>query len=349
MLFRGPELVQYLLEQGLLSRATVVRNGFELEPVGRRNHNFRVCTGGRDGVFVKQVQRPEPGAWHTLWREAVLYAQVDRSARLHSLRDLLPRVLSADGARGTVVTALVPESRTLLEVSGDDAQPSGVWFAHIGAALMMVHGAAHLLVLEPDLRPHLPSGIPWILELPLRPGVLTGSVSGPAAPLFLTLLGGFPALWSGLAATRLGWQADVVMHGDLRWDNVLLSGGAEDGRVVFADWELFDIGDSAWDVAALVRDWVLISHTRGLALAVAHDALTAMLHAYLRHRPSLAAAAWRRRVNAYVVAQLCASAFEFLMVRPDDAATALSILNRADVLLREPAELDLLLRGVRDD
>ena len=52
------------------------------------------------------------------------------------------------------------------------------------------------------------------------------------------------------------WKPSAIVHGDLRFDNCLLTANGPDATITFVDWEQAGWGDPAWDVACLVQDYL---------------------------------------------------------------------------------------------
>jgi hypothetical protein len=346
--FSCPGLVQYLLESGWLSRASLVRSRFEIVPVGRRNRNFRVVSEGRPGLFVKQVQRPEPSAWFTVSREAALYREVSGGGPLGPLRALVPRFIGFDPGRAALMTELIPDSRTLLSLLGTQDEPDSSCFDRIGRALATVHDCWAPLMEMPTLAHGITGRPPWILSLPLDPSTFL-SGGGAEAVHFLALLGRYPRLIEVITGAGAAWSIDGLIHGDLRWDNILLvPRDASEAGVIFADWELFDLGDSAWDLAAILKDWLLIDLFRGMAYRGNGSAIGVLWTAYLHARPALAphAGRFRAATAAYTAAQLCAAAFEHLAAGSATLAGTLALLDRADEVAHAPQAFLSLLPDV---
>ena len=62
-------------------------------------------------------------------------------------------------------------------------------------------------------------------------------------------------LAAGLDGLRSEWVGDTLIHNDIKGDNILVS--VEAGvKVRLIDWELIQIGDAAWDVGAVLRDFL---------------------------------------------------------------------------------------------
>jgi aminoglycoside phosphotransferase (APT) family kinase protein len=57
---------------------------------------------------------------------------------------------------------------------------------------------------------------------------------------------------------RMLWRPSTIIHGDIKSDNVLGIGSAStELGVRLVDWELCQIGDPAWDVAAAFQDIIM--------------------------------------------------------------------------------------------
>jgi aminoglycoside phosphotransferase (APT) family kinase protein len=97
---------------------------------------------------------------------------------------------------------------------------------------------------------------PWILSAH-RPSPEVFSRLSPAHVQLLSLLQKETALVSGLDRLRNEWTPDTLIHNDLKGDNVLVVLDAEGGPSVrIVDWELVQLGDAAWDVGAVFRDFL---------------------------------------------------------------------------------------------
>ena len=62
---------------------------------------------------------------------------------------------------------------------------------------------------------------------------------------------------------KRSWRPETVIHGDIRFDNVLvraLRGDDEDEAVDLwiVDWEMVRIGDPAWDLAGAFQDFLIL-------------------------------------------------------------------------------------------
>jgi thiamine kinase-like enzyme len=80
----------------------------------------------------------------------------------------------------------------------------------------------------------------------------------PAQLSVIQALQSQPAVVAALDRLRDGWLPTRLIHGDFKWNNVLVqqdSGGIP-ARVLLLDWELAQLGDPAWDVGAALHAFI---------------------------------------------------------------------------------------------
>jgi aminoglycoside phosphotransferase (APT) family kinase protein len=71
-----------------------------------------------------------------------------------------------------------------------------------------------------------------------------------------------PNLERDLEVFRAQWRRNFLMHGDISWENVIVSSTPTSASdLLIVDWEMADIGDSGWDIGVVLRSflsaWIL--------------------------------------------------------------------------------------------
>jgi aminoglycoside phosphotransferase (APT) family kinase protein len=164
---------------------------------------------------------------------------------------VLPRLLGFDEARSVLVLALV-EGTTLLDRHHRTGRPSRSVATALGGGLAALHSATSLPAargrIEAELTPRLPDA--FVLHAPglafYRSYASHGNVK------LLRAIRRSESLFRGLDRLRSRWRLECLVHGDLRWDNVLVPPRrAAHARAVLVDWELATLGDPCWDVACV--------------------------------------------------------------------------------------------------
>ena len=232
--------------RAVLDGDVIIREGI------RRHRNLRVeCTAG-PSYFIKAGAGADGIA--AVDREAAVYRAL--AAADGALADIAPRLAAHDPGGGLLVLDLTPgaqDLRRLHERVG--AVPASV-AAAIGRALGVLHRAR-------GWEGAAPSPAPWALAAHRPPLERLRDLSNGAVQA-IRVVQSDPSLPGRLDALRAGWRADALVHGDVKWDNVVVALSPRPGdpaTVRLVDWELAGAGDQDWDVgsalAAHLTAWLV--------------------------------------------------------------------------------------------
>jgi tRNA A-37 threonylcarbamoyl transferase component Bud32 len=250
MFLTAYNLAHYLMAKGLITTQSVVDGDFILAEAGRRNRNFKLSRRRLPGLFVKQVKSTEPQAIMTIEREAAFYRAIG-DARYAAISGMIPRFIDYDPARYALTLSLTEDAESLSERQMRDSVVAPDVARQLGQALALIHSFGAVVAADTALRPKLPCQIPWPLNVDTA-GYGFLSAYGNLGAQLAQAIQETPGLTAGLTALRANWQYDSLTHGDMKWDNCLLRGE----ELVVVDWELADLGDGAWDVATILKEYI---------------------------------------------------------------------------------------------
>jgi hypothetical protein len=245
-------LVHFLMNQGLLGASEIVAGEVAVIDASRRNRNFKVVRNGSAGLFVKQMRDMQTDAMLTLKREAACYELAKEDA---ALSRLMPRLVRYDENRHVIVVDLLPGAESLLNYHTRHKTFPVEVGRMLGEGLGLYHTQASALIENEKLKQLLARQIPLILTLGRGGHAMLNHFGrvGPALSALLQQHKDFEGLLDALGAE---WRFDSLVHGDMKWDNVLIFPAAAglDFRIV--DWEMADFGDAAWDVGAVLQSFL---------------------------------------------------------------------------------------------
>jgi hypothetical protein len=252
MYLTAANLAHFLVGRGLMGAETIVGGGISVLDASRRNRNFKVLRSGAPGLFVKQMREMQADAMLTLKREAVCY---ELTAEHPALSRLMPKLVRYEPSRHVLVLELLPEADSLLNYYTRLKSFPPEIGRMLGEGLGLYHSQAGGLIEHDKLNGLLARQIPMILTLGRGGHGMLGHFGriGPAVSALLQQHKDFEALLDALGTE---WRFDSLIHGDMKWDNVLVfPRGAElDFRIV--DWEMADYGDAGWDVGAVLQSFL---------------------------------------------------------------------------------------------
>ena len=240
------DVAPFLASRGLLPARAVVDGRLRIEDVSRKNRVFRVTTDTGPGYVVKLAA--EPGDPSVTREAAVL-------ERLGELKRLVPARVLHEAAAGVLVLEAPGGARDLAE-----HQAGGRLSLTLARAAGQALAALHAL--SPRLLDGLPPADPHELLAVHRPDLATARGLSAAAIGVVSLLQQSGEVCARLDELLASPRRECVIHGDLRWDNLLAlgrPGSGRRGRLLVVDWELAAEGDPALDLGAyfaeLLRAW----------------------------------------------------------------------------------------------
>lgn len=248
-------LAGHLVERGVLPASAVVDAGLRVEERGGRNVACLLRPGVGGALFAKQGCEP-PSL-------VVEEAHVLRVLGDGALADLAPRVVHLDAERLLLVVEGMPGA-TLAERG-----PEAPAMVALGCALARVHGHGTM-----GRRAPMPAALR--LQAPRVDDV--AGMSSAALALVREIQASRPLL-ALLDPLRASWRARALIHGDVRFANVLIR-PAPAPPVALVDWELGGDGDPVWDVACVIADALAHPAASAPPGADAADGVRAFLAAY---------------------------------------------------------------------
>jgi aminoglycoside phosphotransferase len=233
------DVARYLIGRGSLCQQAVVEDGIVVRDVSSRHRNFRVDIQSGGGFHLKQESGPVARA--QLQREANIYRNLQKSDPRFAA--FMPQILDYDEESGVLILGLVPDAEDLLAYHYRTRQ----FPAQVGAAIGEALAALHAVGAQGS----------WPCPQPSFLGVYRPSLEifREASAANLQLIGIIQAsshLCARLDSVRKGLRRETLLHNDIKWSNLLLSG--ESLKVV--DWEAADYGDPAWDLGSVFGQYL---------------------------------------------------------------------------------------------
>jgi hypothetical protein len=216
--------------------------------VSRSHTVIRACLPDGRAFIIKALPRDTHASGRSLVAELYVY-------RLASWRPdvaaLLPTCVHLDERRQVLVLHAAPPEQLFAAHVVDEHFPGRALAAALGRGLALLHTATA------DV-PAVTVANCGVLGLPDAPPATRrlgdNSEAGQAA---IARMCADDHIATRLRATAQLLKPTCLIHGDVKWDNVIMDAGPP-ARVTLFDWELSGWGDPAWDVGSALADaWCL--------------------------------------------------------------------------------------------
>lgn len=366
MLSVTPEnVLHYLAERRLMTVESAVDGDFMVLDQSSRNRNLKVLRRRSPGFFLKQVRQRVPAHVRTLEREAACYDLATKHPHLAGLAALLPKLHCYDSANALLVMELLPHAENLWE-HHQRMRSFPLSVAQLqGERLGAFQRQAERFQPQLEALGLFDRQVPWILSIhETHPQYLSQMSQGNAQ--LLQILQQYPELTTALDAIRRTWAPRMLVHGDVKWENLILCRESEDSPVELRmiDWEMADLGDECWDVGAVFQAylsfWIFQLPLRaGVTLAEATGAsvykteemaaaLAAFWTSYAAARVIEGRGARRllERSMACAAARMVQTAYEAIQSSHQMTPQGLCQLQMSMNILRDPASAVRELAGL---
>jgi Ser/Thr protein kinase RdoA (MazF antagonist) len=248
-------LTHFLVSRGLLDPDAILGGDLVILDASRRNRNFKVIRSAGPGLFVKQMREMQQDAMLTLRREAACY---ERARDDPALSRLMPRLITYEPARHLLIVELLPDAESLADRHLREKTFPAEIGQMLGEGLGLYHARAASILDNEAMRSLFARQVPVVLAWQSGGHAALGQY-GRIGPALSAIVQQHPEFQTLLDAIGAEWRFDSLIHGDMKWDNVLVfptSGGGLDFRIV--DWEMADLGDADWDVGAVLQSFLTV-------------------------------------------------------------------------------------------
>ncbi len=250
------EIVAMLQMRGLVD-ADWLRGGWRLA-FPHDPHNVALVSH-KDGLglAVKQPFWSENGGNRLVRREAAFLELAAGGFLGASIKRIIPALVSFEEADSVLVTRYNP---------GEDftAFHHRVWSGDDRAVIQAARRSASALALLHDAPIPVPlsgraSGFwngspPWVLGI-TQPGFTPPSMEWSSAGIqtLLATIQNEPRLGPPLLTLKTDWSAESIIHGDIKWSNMVR---LRSGRVLLIDWEHVELGQPYWDTGSFLHSYL---------------------------------------------------------------------------------------------
>ena len=252
-------VIYELVRRGLIDKTELVDGGVTVVDSTSRHRNSQVIRKTGGGYFVKEAIPTQAMSVQTLMREASTYAIVQHGdGPLASLAAIMPRFHVWDPQQRLLILELLPSAETLGAQIRRTNTFSPDFAADFGRALASYHGHAAGSLTSSALGHLFPRSVPWALTVPQQGTDASPGLSGANTQMF-SIIRRYPNFPARLDALQKTWRRDTLIHGDLKFENLMLSyadGPESPAGIRVVDWEVADVGDPRWDVGSMLQSWL---------------------------------------------------------------------------------------------
>jgi len=366
MVLTTASLAYYLLERGLITFESVVDGDLMVTQASHRNRNFKVLRKRGPSFFVKQIRKWDPRSIAGWQREATFYTLSSKDPDFAPLANILPKYYAHDSVNHILIVALLTEGESLSEYNERVGPYSEDVARQLGTILSTYHGRPGLKLRHDEQNSSNEQSLPWILSVHETSPDWFDSLSGANSEL-LKIVQEDLHFSQELEAVRGQWRSTSLIHGDIKWDNFVITPGNGPNAhpsLRLVDWELANSGDPCWDAGGVLQaylsTWIFsmkpakstgpeqLVETAQRRLEDIQPAIRAFWDTYansLQITDETATGLLQRSVK-YGAARMIQTAYEHLYYSPHVSSTGTLLLQTSFNILKRPNDAIRYLLGM---
>jgi thiamine kinase-like enzyme len=256
MLLTGFNIAHYLIDKGFLSYQMIVKNSFSVRLASSRNLGYIV----NENYFVKQVQMFESEKIETLRREASCYWLANNEQEYETLNKFLPKFYDYDTFNHILILEYLKNYINLhefyysskifpLTVAKQTAEILASYHTNIYKNAQQ--GKSMSLFRKTIPSPFLTFGKQMAFIKPRN----------KVEEEMQNLIYQHENFTDLIDKVKNEWEAKSLIHGDIKPTNFLINLDCietNNFQLRLIDWEIADMGDPIWDVAAVMQSYLLM-------------------------------------------------------------------------------------------
>ena len=259
MIINLDNTVSYLLERNLISTTSIVKGDLKLIDASRKNRNIKVLRKTNASYLLKQPNIGDRYSALTIQRESLLYKLVKGDDDMTTVRSIMPNFFDYDDKQNILCVEYVENAQSLNNYNYN--LPIGDFPTYhaleMGTSMATYHNIFRKYVGDKRLS-FLPKKYPPGIIV-VRPGPNIFSRLSPANLKLIKIIQKYPDLLEFLEHMFDDWSIETLVHGDMKWDNIIISTSSYDNdfQMKIVDWELAEIGDPAWDIGGTLHEFIV--------------------------------------------------------------------------------------------
>ncbi|PHN00830.1 phosphotransferase family protein [Flavilitoribacter nigricans] len=260
MILTFENIAHYLLEKGLISLDSIIAGEFSVRDNSSRNTNFVVNQEFQPAYLIKQVKAKDREKTYTMRIEATCYWLANNDEQYRVLKGFLPAYFEYDYLNHILILELLSDTQSLYSYHYQAKKFPEAIGRQLAELLASYHTYQQGEIQQSPSYQLFNKQQPWIFSLPAKKMEdWKNSHMGTVEKQILQLIYENSEFLDLLQPVTAEWEEKSLIHGDVKFPNFLINNSYENDEqpdIRLIDWELADIGDPLWDVAAIFQNYL---------------------------------------------------------------------------------------------
>lgn len=276
-------VLDYLLYRGLINYNEALHEHTAIYKSFSRNRNFVVTSSEEKNYFIKQAASGSAEKIKTLRTEANFYWLVNNDEKFSALRPFICRYFDYHPAYHLLVIEGIKNKIDLY----DTIRYAGIIDLEAatltGKAMAALHSIKFADVKNTKAETLFNKSVPWAFKMETDKMNKEAARTNATKQLF-EIVNTHANYIDLINHARNAYAITNLIHGDIKFPNLVLSNESENQSVKIIDLEICDFGDPCWDVAGFFQSfltwWIENTNTNNQALENNHPSINQFWKSY---------------------------------------------------------------------
>lgn len=249
-------IVEYLLGKGLIDLKSIVDGDLQIFDISRKNKNIKILNKSGLNLFLKQATPSNNHSSITIKRESLLYAMIQTENEFASIVDIAPKIHDFDEKNNIMVTEFLPGySWNQYIFREPNMMIDKKIVASLGNKIATYHHIFEKMFITNKKLNFLPKTFTFE-KLLIHPGPEIFVNLSKANMKLLKIIQKDPKIYDNLEELFSNWDPKTLIHGDIKFDNIIINLKNNRKENIITDWEMVNIGDPAWDIGSIFQEFI---------------------------------------------------------------------------------------------
>jgi thiamine kinase-like enzyme len=344
-------ICDYLLENQLIDKKAIIEGDLLIRDVSSRNTNFLVNQFHENGIkiLIKQPDINDDEYIESMKVEAGIYQLIFNNEAFEQVKHYLPKFNLYDSQNYILIMEQISGVCRVFDYLFHGLNlPDKNISEHFATALASLHN----IKIEQSSFSEIPKSYPWFLNVGQKSYQKKIKKSHPETYQYLSEIFENKKWMAIISSIKRNWQEENIIHLDSRFTNWMISfrhQPTQNDPLWLIDWEMAGKGDSAWDIAFLIGEWINL----GLFFQESHPTVFPDVEQTIKTQINIF---WKnyvdkrgffspqkkdfqKRVCRYLTLRILMMVYEIMVEYEEESETTITLINLFKNVIEKPQEL----------
>lgn len=344
-------VIDYLLYRGIIGYNEALNQNTTIAKSFSRNRNFIINTSEEKNYFVKQAASGSVEKIKTLRTEANFYWLVNNDEKFSALRPYICKYFDYNPTWDILIIDGIKNKTDLYDIIRQKGMIDMETSALSGKALAALHSIKLADIKDTKAEKLFNKSVPWAFKMETDKMNKEAARTNASKQLF-EIVNQHASYIDLINHARNIYSIDSLIHGDIKFPNLVLQNEGEEQCVKIIDLEICDFGDPCWDVAGFFQSfltwWIDTTNANNQLLENNQPSIQQFWKTYFKATGEASDKEndLLQKSMQYTAIRMIQTTFEYSIVQNELQSNQVKMLQMSLNILKNPSQACVDLLGI---